>query len=192
MKKVIVIGAGGSLAAYVIDALQKHGNVSLTLFLRNANQLNKSAIKNSRIIEGDVLDYTLLKNAVSGQDIVYINLAGDLEKMATTVLRSMQETGVKRVIAISSIGIYSIPLKPILIPYRRLADIIEQSGLDYTIIRPSWFTGADEIDYEITYKGEPEKGSLISRKSIAALVAGIVQKPDLYLCENISINKPNS
>jgi len=40
----------------------------------------------------------------------------------------MQETGVKRIIAISSIGIYETPLRSVLIPYRKLADIIESSN----------------------------------------------------------------
>jgi len=33
------------------------------------------------VVEGDVMDYSVLKNAVEGQDIVYVNLAGNLEAM---------------------------------------------------------------------------------------------------------------
>jgi uncharacterized protein YbjT (DUF2867 family) len=68
---------------------------------------------------------------------VYVNLAGNLEAMAKSIVTAMQETGVKRIIAISSIGIYKTPLKAILQPYRKLADVIEGSGLDYTILRPT-------------------------------------------------------
>ncbi len=50
-------------------------------------------------------------------------------------------------------------------PYRKAADVIEASALEYTILRPSWFTNADEVDYEITKKIEPEKGSVISQKA---------------------------
>ena len=55
--------------------------------------------------------------------------------------------GVKRIVAISSIGIYETPLRSVLAPYKKLADTIEDSGLDYTILRPDWFTNADEVDY---------------------------------------------
>ena len=97
--------------------------------------------------------------------------------MAKNIVKAMQETGVKRIIAISSISIYQTPLKSVLQPYRKLADIIEASALDYTILRLDWFTNADEVNYEITRKGEPEKGTAISRKSIAAFIAEIVNAP---------------
>jgi uncharacterized protein YbjT (DUF2867 family) len=145
-----------------------------------------------RIIEGDVLDYGKLKESVAGQSIVYANLAGDLEKMAKNIVEAMDEKGVKRLIFISSIGIYDQPLRPVLKPYRKAADVIEASTLEYTILRPTWFTNADEVDYEITRKGEPEKGSVISQKSLATFIATIIQSPDKYVRENLGINKPNS
>jgi len=60
---------------------------------------------------------------------------------------------------------------------RKLADAIEASGLDYTILRPDWFTNSNEVDYALTKKGEPEKGSAISRKSIAAFICNNLRKP---------------
>jgi len=69
----------------------------------------------------------------------------------------MDETGVKRLIFISSIGIYDVPLRPVLNRYRKAADSIEASDLEYTILRPTWFTNADEVDYETMRKGEPAK-----------------------------------
>ena len=136
------------------------------------------------------MNYTDVKNAVAGQDIVYVNLAGNLESMVKNIVKAMQETGVKRVIAISSIGIYEKPLKSVLVPYRKLADVIESSGLDYTILRPGWFTDANEISYAITHKGETESGSAISRKSIAAFIATIVDNPGSYKKDNLGISKP--
>jgi uncharacterized protein YbjT (DUF2867 family) len=191
MKKVIIIGATGSLAGMVIATLQKLNDLELTLFLRNKGKLSASLAKNNTVVEGDVMDYPVLKNAIQGKDIVYINLAGNLEAMAKNIVKAMQETGVQRVIAVSSIGIYDTPLRSVLIPYRRLADLIEDSGLDYTILRPDWFTDANEVDYELTRKGEPEKGQAISRKSIAAFIATIIEKPGLYQKENLGISKPD-
>lgn len=191
MKKVIIIGASGSLARYVIEALQQLEDVQLTLFLRNKNRLQQRLTENCRVIEGNAMDFNKVKNAVAGQDIVYVNLAGNLEVMAQNIAKAMQEAGVKRIIAISSIGIYEKPLRSVLIPYRKLADIIEGSGLDYTILRPDWFTDADEVDYALTSKGEAEQGTAISRKSIAAFIATIVENPGLHQKQNLGISKPN-
>jgi len=191
MKKVIIIGAGGSLAKYVIAAIKELENIELTLLLRNKNRLSKNDTEDCTIIEGDVMNYNEVKNAIEGQDIVYVNLAGNLEIMAKNIVKAMQENKVNRIIAISSIGIYEIPLKPVLVPYRKLADIIENSGLDYTILRPDWFTNDNEIAYTITHKGNPEIGSAISRKSIASFISTIIEQPDLHKNENLGISKPD-
>jgi uncharacterized protein YbjT (DUF2867 family) len=92
---------------------------------------------------------------------------------------------------VSSIGIYDKPLRPVLKPYRAAADIIENSGLDYTVLRPTWFTDVDEVDYEITHKGQPEKGSVISQKSLASFIVRIIENPEQFIGESLGINKPN-
>ena len=86
----------------------------------------------------------------------------------------------------------SVPLKPVLKPYRKAADVIEASGLEYTILRPTWFTNADEVDYETTKKGEPEKGSVVSQKSLATFITKIIESPEKYIRENLGVNKPYS
>lgn len=191
MKNVIILGASGNIAKHVIDILKHKDDIYLTLFLRNKNRLRNKDVSKARIVEGDVLNDAQLKAAMAGQDIVYVNLAGNLEAMAKSIVKAMKEAGVKRVIAISSIGIYETPLKSVLVPYRKLADVIETSGLDYTVIRPTWFTNKDEVDYEITKKGEPEKGSVISQKSLATFIASIIEEPAKYKGENVGINKPH-
>ncbi|MAX80928.1 MAG: NAD-dependent dehydratase [Crocinitomicaceae bacterium] len=188
MKKVIVIGASGSLAEYVIDVLSHFSDVELTLFLRNKRRLVNRP-PGAKVVEGDVMNYNTLKAAIENQDIVYVNLAGDLNSMSANIVKAMQQAGVQRVIAISSIGIYKEPLKSVLRPYRALADNFEASGLDYTIIRPDWFTNGDEVNYHITKKPEPEIGGALSRKSIAAFVAKLINNPDLHVKENLGISK---
>lgn len=190
MKKVLIIGATGSLAQYVIEALKTLDNIALTLFARNKNRLSKKLAEGCILIEGDAMKFADVNKAIEGQDIVYVNLAGNLEPMAKNIVKAMQELGVKRIIAISSIGIYETPLKPVLGPYRKLADVIESSGLDYTILRPDWFTNANEVDYSITHKGEPETGTAISRKSIASFISTIIKDPDLHKKQNLGISKP--
>jgi len=189
MKSVLIIGASGTIAGQVIALLADQPELQLTLFLRSARRLRSQPAK-ARVVEGDALKYEQLKAAVAGQDIVYVNLAGDLERMAQNVVRAMHEAGVKRVIFISSIGIYDTPLRAVLKPYRAAADVFETSGLDYTILRPTWFTTANEVDFELTPKGTPERGSVISQKSLATFIKQLIEAPEKYVQENLGINKP--
>jgi putative NADH-flavin reductase len=104
MNNVIVLGASGNIAQQVIDILVKKDDIHLTLFLRNKSRLRNKDVSKCRIVEGDVLDLSQLKDAIAEQDIVYANLAGDLEAMAKNIVRAMEATGVKKLIFISSIG----------------------------------------------------------------------------------------
>jgi saccharopine dehydrogenase-like NADP-dependent oxidoreductase len=124
LKNVIILGASGNIAQKVTDLLVKKGDINLTLFLRNKNRLGNRNLSKCRLVEGDVLDFDQLKDAIAGQNIVYANLSGSLDAMAKNIVRAMNETGVKKIIFISSTGIYDTPLRPVLEPYRKAADVI--------------------------------------------------------------------
>jgi uncharacterized protein YbjT (DUF2867 family) len=192
MKNVLIIGASGGIAQIVTDLLLNDKTINLTLFARKTNRLKSNLTSKCTVIEGDAMDKEALKTAMRGQDIVYVNLVGDLERMTKNIVGAMQEIGVTKIIAISSIGIYDTPLKSVLVPYRKLADVIEASGLDYTILRPEWFSNENEVDYETTLKDTPEKGSVISRKSLATLITEIIKTPEQFKQLNLGVNKPNS
>jgi uncharacterized protein YbjT (DUF2867 family) len=194
LSNVLILGANGGIARLAIDLFLKETDVRLTLYLRHSYRLRNMESNRVRVIEGDVLDIEKLKEAMIGQDVVYANLAGDLEQMAKNIVEAMDATGVKRLIFISSMGIYDeVPGEKygsILDPYRKAAQIIEASDLDYTILRPAWFTNQDEIDYETTQKGEPFKGSVVSRKSVAHLVVTLAVSPELEVRRSLGVNKP--
>ncbi|QQF53025.1 NAD-dependent dehydratase [Campylobacter fetus] len=194
--KVLIIGANGSLAKWVINEFLQTTDVNLKLFLRKSKRLERLKSDRVELFEGDATDKNTLKEAMKDVDIVYANLAGDLVKMAKMLVEAMNESGLKRVIWVSSYGIYGETamgsLKNILVPYRDSVLLIEASDLDYTIIRPQWFSSADEVDYEITKKGEPFKNpdAYISRKSIAHFVVRLAKEPNFGIKESFGINKP--
>lgn len=194
MTNVLILGANGSIAGYAIDLFLKETDAQLTLYLRDVRKLRKLDPNRTRVIEGDVMDMETLKQAMVGQDVVYANLGGDLEKMANNIVEAMNATGVKRIIFISSMGIYDeVPGEKygsILNPYRKSAQVIEASNLDYTILRPAWFTNNNDIEYETTQKGEPFKGSEISRKSVADLIVKLSVTPGLEVRSSLGVNKP--
>lgn len=156
------------------------------------------------MIEGDVRDRKMLDSAVSSQDIVYANLAGDdLDQQVKNIIDAMKHAGVKRLIFIASLGIYDeVPGKfgawnkrnigSYLPPFRKSADMIETSGLDYTILRPAWLTDNDEVSYETAGRHEPFKGTEVSRKSVAALVVECVHDAKRFSHRNLGVNKPGT
>ncbi|AXF56047.1 SDR family oxidoreductase [Salicibibacter kimchii] len=203
MTHVLILGANGQIARYAIDLLLNETDAQLTLYLRNANRLSNLQSDRVSIREGDVLDLATLKEAMESQDVVYANLSGDMEGQAKNIVKNMEKTGLKRLIFINAFGIYDeIPgefgkwnqrvIGQYLPPYRKAADIIEDSDLDYTIVRPPWLTNEDEIDYEITQKAGPFIGTVVSRKSVASLVVKMVESPGLHVRRNLGINKPNT
>lgn len=203
MKNVLILGAAGQIAKHAIEFLQKEPDVRLTLFLRNSGRLSKLASDDTRILEGDVLDTGKLKEAMQDQDVVYANLDGELDKLAKNIVGAMDESGLKRLIFITSVGIYDeVPgafgkwnnkmIGKYLGPYRKAADIIEASYLEYIILRPTWLTDEDEVEYEITEKNEPLKGTEVSRKSVAALIVKLIETPELINRRSLGVNKPGT
>jgi uncharacterized protein YbjT (DUF2867 family) len=134
MKNVLILGANGQVARLAIDRFLRDTDAKLTLFLRNPGRLGRVDPARASVVEGDVLDAEKLKEAMSGQDVVYANLAGDLERQAAGMVKAMSEAGVRRLIFISSMGIYDeVPGEKhgsILDPYRKAARIIEASDLE--------------------------------------------------------------
>jgi uncharacterized protein YbjT (DUF2867 family) len=196
MTKILILGAHGQIARVATDLFLKQTDVRLTLYLRNARRLKLPGHADRvRVVEGDVLDAKALESVMAGQDVVYANLAGQLEQQARCIVKAMERTGLKRLIFISSMGIYDeIPGErhsSVLEPYCKAASIIEASGLDYTIIRPAWLNNRDEISYATTHKGQPFENASeqVSRKSVADLVIKLATTPGLEIRSSLGVHK---
>jgi uncharacterized protein YbjT (DUF2867 family) len=196
MTKVLILGAYGEIARVATRLFLEQTDAQLTLYLRNAGRLkNTGHAGHVRVVEGDVLDGKTLEAAMAGQDCVYANLSGRMEERARSIIKAMHKAGVKRLIFISSMGIYEeVPgerYRSILDPYRDSARAIEDSDLDYTIIRPEWLNDRDEVDYDTTQKGEPFKNpsATVSRKSVADLVVKLATTPGLETRKSLGVHK---
>ncbi|SDP76106.1 NAD(P)H-binding [Mucilaginibacter sp. OK268] len=200
MTKVLILGAGGQVAGHVIDRLLQNNSIHLTLYLRNASHLQHLEGERIKLIEGDILDDEKLENAMQRQDLVYVNINGQEDVIAEQTVKAMLTAGVKRIVFIAAIGIYDeVPgafglwnkqmIGPILERYQKAASLIEASGLVYTILRPTWYTNNDEVDYKITQKGQPVTGTEISRKSVADLVVKLIEDPTLHVNESLGMEK---
>lgn len=202
-KKVLILGAHGKIACLAENEFLEKTDDSLKLFLRKAGRLNPIQPDREVVIEGDATNLEQLVAAMQGVDAVYANLAGgDIKQQAQAVVKAMDKVGIKRLVWISTLGIYDeVPgkfgewnnstLGSYITNYRAAADVIEDSDLDYTIVRPAWLTNNDEVDFEVTQKGEVFKGTEVSRKSIAHIVVELIQN-NTELKHSIGVNKPNT
>src|SRR5271168_5179185 len=185
MTRVLILGANGQLARHTTAYFLERTDATLTLFLRNAKRLKNPDPKRATMIEGDVTNRAALLEAMQGQDVVYANLSGDMPQQARTIVDAMHAAGLKRLIFISSMGIYSeIPgekYRSVLDPYRDSAAVIESSDLDYTVLRPGWFTQDAKINYQITQKGELFHGHDVSLNSLSDLIVKLALAPTLHV-----------
>lgn len=205
MKKIAILGAAGQIAQLVEPMLLKKDDIDMVLYLRHPNKLNQVNEAREKVIKGDASNFEELKAALAGVDLVYANLAGsNIEDQAKTVVQAMDANNIKRLIWVSSLGIYDeVPgkfgewnkniLGSYLTTYRAAADQITASDLDYTIIRPAWLTNKDEVSYEKTVGAEtPFKGTEVSRLSVADYIANLIENPEKDVKANVGLDKPGT
>ena len=209
MNNILILGASGHIAHFAIEKLLNSTNDHLVLFTRHPDSLNGLDTQRVTIFQGDTLKPSDLDQAMVNVDVVYANLSNpDIQRQAENIVAAMDQHHIQTLIWISSIGIYDeVPGKfgewnnamlrqggknSYLGTYRAAADVIENSDLNYTIIRPAWLTNKDEVDYETTEKGEDFKGTEVSRKTIGYLVADIIQNPAPCAHRSIGVDKPGT
>lgn len=204
MKNVILIGANGYTSREIIPRLLEQEDVRLTLFLRRANRLQDFKSNRVNIVDGDAKNMDDLRDAIKGQDFVVSTMGGmDLDAKTENVVRVMEAVGVRRIVAICAGGIYDeLPepfnswdkevvghTRPINL---RMAEVMERSSLNYTILRPVWLTDKSSEEFQLTKKGEAYKGTETSRASLGRFVADVVKNSALYVNENLGISQPNT
>lgn len=204
MKNVILIGASGSTSKEIIPRLLEKDDVKLTLFLRRASRMQNMQSDHVNVVEGDAASLADLTRAIRGQDIVISTMGGmDLDAKTANIVRAMKAVGARHIVVISAGGIYD-ELPPVFNAwdkgmvgqYRPInlnaAEVAEQSGLTYTVLRPVWLTNKPSEEFQLTRKGETFKGTETSRASIGRFVADLVKNPQRYANQNLGISQPDT
>lgn len=200
MKNVLIIGATGTLGSAARQAILDGTDDKLTLFARSTNRIRIVDDNREKVISGNVMNDADLDKAMAGQNAVFAALSGNLKAYAEKIVAAMDRNNVSRLVFITSMGIYNeIPASvgasgnlssnPVLQNYRDAANVIEDSDLNYTIVRPGWFTGGP-VNYQITRKGEQFGGHDVSISSIADIVMKLVDDDALYSKDSIGVNTP--
>ena len=204
MKNVVLIGASGSTSKEIIPRLLDQDGVKLTLFLRRASRMQNIQSDHVNVVEGDAASLADLTRAIRGQEIVISTMGGmDLDAKTANIAQAMKEVGARHIVVISAGGIYDELPEPfnawdkrMVGQYRpinlKAAEVAEQSGLAYTVLRPVWLTDKPTEAFLLTRKGETFKGTETSRASIGRFVADLVKNPQRYANQNLGISQPDT
>lgn len=204
MARIAIIGAGGRIAGLVTERLLDQTDAELTLFLRGPDRLGPVDPSRVTVAAGDVTDTTALAAAIDGADAVFSGVGGtDLDAQTASIIAAMTRTGARRLVFVSMIGIHDeVPgafgawnasmISPYLAAAKPSAAAIEASDLDYTILRPTWLSDKDEVDYETSGRDEPIRGTEVSRASVADLAARLLTDPDLMARQSVGVVKPGT
>lgn len=207
MMKILILGAAGQIARMLRNELINKNDHSIVLFARNGYQrLNVQDDKREVIFDGDFKDKDKLIDAMKDVDLVYINDMGD-DKSTKTIIDAMQIAGVKRVIAASILGIYDevpgafgewnkrmIGGSPRMQSQIESARLLENSNLDYTLLRLTWlYNEIGNTNYMITQKGEPFIGAQVTRQAVTQLIMDIMgEKSDKYLQTSLGVSESDT
>ncbi|NES21043.1 MAG: SDR family oxidoreductase [Symploca sp. SIO3E6] len=189
---LLIFGATGGVGSQVVEQALEQGH-NVTAFARNPAKLDRPH-PHLKLFQGDVLDFSAVEQAVQGQDAVVCTL-GSGQKLTGTVrsegtrniVQAMEKTGVKRLICQSTIGtgdswgslnfywkyiMFGLILRNVLADHQRQESDVQQSHLDWTIVRPGAFIeGGRTNQYRHGFPGNDKSSKLkITRADVADFI----------------------
>jgi putative NADH-flavin reductase len=206
--KLLVIGAGGETGEAVVEQALALGH-EVTAFVHSPAEYKRTDV---RIVTGDARDRAVVLEAVRGQEAVLDTLGGHLPFLNTTletdtalnVIGAMKDTGVRRLIALSTIGegesvrnvhsyykhlFMTTLLRGVMKDKAGLEDAVKHSDLDWIVVRPPGLSNGDPKGIRIVRPETEEKVRFITRADVAHFMLQQLTS-DEYLHEAVGIANP--
>jgi putative NADH-flavin reductase len=196
--KFVVLGATGGTGLEIVRQAIEQGH-SVTAFVRSPELLkpfgNRIAIK-----QGDLLNSAELAKAINGHDAILSGFgprvpiaktdANLLQNFANALSTAMHHANVRRAVIVSTAFLFKDSIVPptylfgrllfpgVVIDATAMEQIVMQSGLDWTIIRPPQLTDKPFTGkYRIRIGHLPGFGFKISRADVAHSFLKTVEDP---------------
>jgi putative NADH-flavin reductase len=188
--KLSVFGATGNTGRELVKQALKQGH-SVTAFVRDAARLPIED-EGLTLVIGDVFDPESVAQAIQGQDAVVCALGAGTSLKKTNVrtagtiniIAGMQKNNVKRLIVVTAMGIgeswgtlslvnkffFAVLLKSARDDHEAQEVAVKESGLDWTIVRPSGLTDDPRSGVYDVGENIPAKTSKIARADVADLI----------------------
>jgi uncharacterized protein YbjT (DUF2867 family) len=156
--KILVLGATGPTGRHIVGRALSRG-YDVTVLVRSPEKAPD--LKGAKLVIGDAQDEKLLRRAIRGRDAVISALGTPaspfrevtvLSTSTQALVKSMQAEQVSRLVSITGIGagdsnghggflfdrlIFPLLLRKVYEDKNRQEALIKDSGLDWTIVRPS-------------------------------------------------------
>lgn len=197
MKKIVIFGAAGHTGKYLTRKMQSIADIELTVFVRNPAKFGDMNMTGVNILQGDALNAEDVRRAMEGQDVLLCSLDGDVLTMAKNIVAALSETGVKRIVWITGMGIHHeikgvhgmmlYQLAKKMPEYIQAADTIAASSAVTTLLRcPGIRDGENEV-YSLTKEGEKPSCWVVDRAAIAQCMADMIEDESLGANESLGI-----
>ncbi len=217
--KILLLGATGRTGLHIIRRAAERGHVVVAI-ARDRRNLNDFE---AEVVEGSPYDYETLRKAIHGCDALIntlnISRKSDnpwsplrapedlISRSASNAIRAMEEAGIRRFVALSTIGagrswktspailrfIVSVSnLKFAFRDHGRQEEVLEASSMDFTICRAPMLTNdPHEAGATATPEGEKPASRVLSRDAAARFFLDIIEKGQ-YIRQTISLsNRPS-
>jgi putative NADH-flavin reductase len=187
--KVTVFGATGGTGKHVVEQALAAGH-EVTAVARNVSEVEQQ--DGLTVLQGDVLDFASVEQAVAGSDAV-VSVLGVADRRKPTKLfsegvgnmvRAMKASGTKRIIALSADGVEPNPavnigqrlvialavariLKHLYGDMLEMEHVLADSETDWTVVRPPRLSDKEHTGTYQLSTGEPGPSSGISRADLA-------------------------
>jgi len=188
--KLAIFGATGKTGIELVKQALEQGH-AVTAFVRDSARLG---IEDERInfVTGDVYDPVSVAQAIQGQDAVICALGAGSSLKKTTVrttgtmniIKGMKEHKVDRLMVVTAMGVgeswdtlspfnkffFATLLKSSRADHETQEAAVKESGLDWTIVRPSGLTDTPRTSVYDVGENILAKTSKIARSDVADLI----------------------
>ncbi|WP_292743333.1 SDR family oxidoreductase, partial [Methylophaga sp. UBA3595] len=139
---ILVIGATGTVGSQVIEQLTKRA-ADVRALVRDTTKANFPA--GVDIVQGDLLDVDSLRSAFAGVSTLFLlnAVVADEYTQALIALNIAQEVGIERIVYLSVIHADRYLNVPHFAGKYGVERMIEQMGLNATILRPAYYISND-------------------------------------------------
>jgi putative NADH-flavin reductase len=186
--KILVLGATGGTGRLIVEQAVARGH-DVAVLVRSAEKAKN--LKGAKIIVGDARDEAALRQAVKGRDAVVSALGTPaspfkevtlLSTATRALVKAMEAENVSRLVAITGIGagdsaghggflfdklIFPLLLRNIYADKDRQEAIVKNSGLAWTLVRPS------------VLNNKPGRGTIKAIEDLSDFHGGSISREDV-------------